>query len=42
MVENGPQVQLVSHYPYEEDNATLLAALGEYEEVWDIHYQCYS
>lgn len=42
MVESGPQVQLVSHYPYEEDNAPLLAVLGEYEELWDVHYQCYS
>ena len=44
VVESGPQVQLVNayHYPYEEDNAPLLAELGGYGEVRDIHYQRYS
>ena len=44
VVESGPQVQLVNvnHYPYEEDNAPLLAVLGWYGEVRDIRYQRYS
>ena len=35
VVESGPQVQLINiyHYPYEEDNAPLLAVLGGYGEV---------
>ena len=38
VVESGPNVQLVNvyHYPYEEDNAPLLAVLGGYGEVRDI------
>ena len=44
VVESGPQVQLINiyHYPYEEDNAPLLAVLGGYGEVRDIRYQRYS
>ena len=44
VVESGPQVQLVNvyHYPYEEDNAHLLAVLGGYGEVRDIRHQRYS
>ena len=44
VVESGPQVQLINiyHYPYEEDNAPLLAVLGRYGEVRDIRYQRYS
>ena len=40
VVESGPQVQLVNvyHYPYEEDNAPLLAVLGGYGEMRDIRY----
>ena len=41
VVESGPQVQLVNvnRYPYEEDNAPLLAVLGWYGEVRNIGYQ---
>ena len=44
VVESGPHVQLINvyHYPYEEDNASLLAVLGGYGEVRDIRYQRYS
>ena len=44
VVESGPHVQLINvyHYPYEEDNAPLLAVLGGYGEVRDIRYQRYS
>ena len=44
VVESGPQVQHanVYHYPYEEDNAPLLAVLGGYGEVRYIRYQRYS
>ena len=44
VVESGPQVQLINiyHYPYEEDNAPLLAVLCGYGEVRDIRYQRYS
>ena len=44
VVESGPHVQLINiyHYPYEEDNAPLLAELGGYGEVQDIRYQRYS
>ena len=43
VVESDPQVQLVNvyHYPYEQDNAPLLAVLGGYGEVCDIRYQRY-
>ena len=41
VVESGPHVQLINiyHYPYEEDNAPLLAVLGGYGEVRDIRFQ---
>ena len=44
VVESGLQVQLINiyHYPYEEDNAPLLAVLGGCGEVWDVRYQRYS